>query len=446
MKRPARLCGVRDNSKQQGRAPNPIVAWLCFVGVLFPGGLVASNALGPKLTVGRGALLLLVLPALIRLGKSYRRLIVADYLMGTTAVWMIGVAAYVGGTESMSSAGAQATELAGAYFVARGFFLGPEAVAVFIRALKGTLAIVVLLGIADTLSGRLFIHEALARLANSAPLLAPDFRINLVRAASTFDHPILFGTFCTISGVILMGSETKPAKWIKWVGISGLGCFVALSSGPLLSLLIALGAYAYDRSLKQFPWRGSLFWTLIVSLVIVLFAVTNRPVAWIITNLTLDPVSGWFRLMIWDLALARIDEQPFTGFAFLPLNDYILDYTVDSVWLQLALRFGLPMIAMLILVNISTVIGDSGAQVRGSEEVDTDRLKWGFSAAVVMLMLTGLTVHYWHFVWIFWGLCLGIRGSLRESSLTEGPYPAAQLVRFPDPIAELPQVRSYGRS
>jgi hypothetical protein len=167
-------------------------------------------------------------------------------------------------------------------------------------------------------------------------------------------------------------------------------------------------------------------------------------VAWIITNMTLDPVNGWFRLMIWDLALARIDEQPVTGFAFLPLNDYILDYTVDSVWLQLALRFGLPMIAMLILVNISTVIGDSGAQMRGSEEVDTGRLKWGFSAAIVMLMLTGLTVHYWHFVWIFWGLCLGMRGSLRESSLTERQYHAAELVRFPDRIAGLAQVRSSG--
>ncbi|WP_407118079.1 hypothetical protein [Bradyrhizobium sp. LMG 9283] len=439
---PARLYGVHDHAKQHYRTPNPIVAWLCFVGILFPGGLVASSALGPKLTVGRGALLLLLVPALIRLGKSYRQLILADYLMATTAIWMIGVAAYVGGTESMSSAGAQATELAGAYFVARGFFLGPEAVAVFIRALKGTIAIVVLLGIADTLSGRLFVHEALARLVNSAPLLAPDFRINLVRAASTFDHPILFGTFCTISGVILMGSETTPGKWIKWVGVSALGCFLALSSGPLLSLLIAAGAFAYDRSLKQFPWRGSLFWTSIAILAIVLFAVTNRPIAWIITNLTLDPVSGWFRLMIWDLALARIDEQPVTGFAFLPLNDSILDYTVDSVWLQLALRFGLPMIGMLILVNFSTVIGDRGVQVRGSSNVDTARLKWGFSAAVVMLMLTGLTVHYWHFVWIFWGLCLGIRGSLRESSLTDDRYYGAELLRFRDPIAGLPQVQS----
>jgi len=439
-----RPAGSRGTSNQVGRAPSLFVGWLLLVGVLFPGGFFATTAAGPKLTVGRVAVLLLLIPAFVKLLKGYRRLIAADYLMVLTAIWMISVAAYTGGSDSLSSAMAEAIEYAGGYFVARGLFAGPAGAAVFVRALKGIIVIVVLLGVVDTASGRLIVHETLARMANTGPFLIPDFRMHLVRAASTFDHPILFGTFCMISAIILMGSETDPTKWIVWVGIASFGCFLALSSAPLLSLTIGFGTFAYDRTMQQFPWRWRLLWTFVAVLILLAFVVANHPVGWIISHLTFEPESGYFRLIIWDRATARIAEQPITGFAFNLLGDYILDYTVDSVWLVMALRFGLPMVAMLILVNLSTVVG-SRARVRGSRNSDVAHLTWGFSAAVVMYMLTGFTVHYWHFVWIFWGLCLGVRGSLREFALGEARSRAAVPMRFAEPIGDFSHVQTFGR-
>ena len=46
-----------------------------------------------------------------------------------------------------------------------------------------------------------------------------------------------------------------------------------------------------------------------------------------------------------------------------------------------------------------------------------DRLRMAFTLVIVTLAIVGLTVHYWNGLWIFWGLCIGIRGSIREFSL-----------------------------
>jgi hypothetical protein len=32
-------------------------------------------------------------------------------------------------------------------------------------------------------------------------------------------------------------------------------------------------------------------------------------------------------------------------------------------------------------------------------------------------MFAGLTVDFWNYTWMFWGLCIGIRASLRELSM-----------------------------
>jgi hypothetical protein len=417
------------------RGPGRITTWLCLIGVFFPGGLVTFDAFGAKLTVGRSAVLLLLLPALVRLGKSYRRMIPTDYLICVMASWMVGDAMYVGNADSISSAIAVAIEYAGGYFVGRGLIAGPEATAPFIRALKWTIAVIVVLALADSISGRLIVHDTIAGLAAHVPMLAPDFRLNMVRATATFDHPILLGTFCAIAGTILMGSERTLLKWAGWVGLCLVGCFLSMSSAPFLSFLIALAAFAYGRIMEPYPWRWSALWIALATVILFVMAVTNHPLGWIISHMTLDPESGYFRMLIWDIALPKIADQPITGFAFNLFGDYILDYTVDSVWLLQALRFGIPMVLLLALTNVSAFLPVRDGLSRSDRRSSASRLTSGFTAALVLLMLTGLTVHYWHYMWIFWGLCLGIRASLRESSLAASrrrriESSAARITRF----------------
>jgi hypothetical protein len=405
------------NIRRMVQRSSPIAAWLVLIGALLPGGIVTLDLFGAKLTVGRVGILLLLIPAAIQLVQATRQIIVSDYFVVMTGIWMVGIAAYTGSTDSISSASAECIEYAGGYFVARGMFFGSASIASFIRALKIVCVLVVVLAIADNLSGRLITHDTLASLFNSTMMLNSDYRINIVRAVSTFDHPIMFGSFCTFSGIVFLYAETIFAKRALWVGLCFFGCLLSLSSAPMMFFMLALAAFAYNKLMIQFPWRWSVFWIVVVTILSVITLVTNHPLGWLISNLTLDPESGYFRLLIWDMALPKIAEEPWAGFAFNSLDNYILDHTVDCVWLILALRFGLPMVVLIILTNITAIFPTKHARNQPLESTQMNALRAGFTTVLVMIMLTGLTVHYWNYMWIFWGLCLGIRGSIRERSM-----------------------------
>ncbi len=91
-------------------------------------------------------------------------------------------------------------------------------------------------------------------------------------------------------------------------------------------------------------------------------------------------------------------------------------YSVDCVWLALALRFGLPAIVFLFLANVTALL-PTGQSSNRDDDPSLAPMSTAFSLILVMFMFIGLTVHYWNYMWIFWGVCIGIRASLREQSI-----------------------------
>jgi O-Antigen ligase len=399
----------QTNLPTAGR-PSPLAAWLALAGVILPFELQFFIA-GAKFTPGRIGIILLFFPALLRLCQRRRSLILSDFFACATATWMIAADIYIDGLGSISSAGAECLEFIGGYVVGRGLFFGLPALVTFIRVLKVLVIVSIILALADVISGRLIVHDIVASIVHTRPPNV-DYRLGIVRAASTFDHPILFGSFCCLVAPILLYSERNVLRRTMWVGLSLLGCILSLSSGPILAFLIVLGAYVYDQLLKLYPWRWGAFWVVVTLLIGVMFLVANDPVASLIARLTLDPHNGYYRLMIWDYALEYIRQAPFTGFAFNRLDNQVLDTTVDCVWLVFAIRFGVPMSILLFLTNIAAFM--PARQTAKNRVGDVDRMCTAFTTVLAMFMFIGLTVHFWNFMWIFWGLCIGIRASLRE--------------------------------
>lgn len=394
-------------------------AWLTLVGATIPAAQVQLYVAGAKFTVGRIGILLLLVPALIRLFQRNRHGLASDFFICAVAAWMFAAACYTSGMDAISSTAAETLEFLGGYVVARAFFYGPEAIYTFTRVLKSVIACIVLLALADNLSGHLIVQENFAAAFGGFAPLAPDNRWYWVRAAATFDHPILLGAFCATVCCIFLFSERRKSSKLFWAGLSLFGCLLALSSAPLLSCSITLGLYVYHTLLARYRWRWHALQFLLGTVVAVVLSVANHPLGWIISHLTFDPVSGYFRMLIWDAAIPRILDAPLAGHAFSSLQDDILDTTVDAAWLVFALRFGLPMIFFLALSNIASFL-PVRSNFRGTiEDTRLSDLRTGFTIAVAMLMFTGLTVHYWNYMWIFWGVCIGIRSSLREFSMNQ---------------------------
>jgi O-antigen ligase len=130
-------------------------------------------------------------------------------------------------------------------------------------------------------------------------------------------------------------------------------------------------------------------------------------------------VSGYYRILIWDSALARIAESPIFGYTIESFDEEILDATIDSLWLVDALRFGTPVVVLLILINIAACLPTKAIRNRTSNGVYIEDMHLAFTIVLVLFMFAGITVYFWNYMWIFWGVCLGIAASLREMALRE---------------------------
>jgi len=392
---------------------HPFATWLFILGLVLPGDMSFLLG-GAKFNPERLVIALLMIPAFLLLLQKGRRFLACDLFVLLAAAWMLGVSAEVRSAE-LSSAGAVALEFLGGYIVARAFFFGHLAVADFIKVLKVAVVTIVAVAMVDHMSGKLIVNSFLG--LNSEP----EYRNGLMRAASVFPHAISYGTFCTAAGAIFLYSESRQVSQICWVGIAFVGCFLAMSSAPMLMFMVVLSAYSYDRLLKSSPWRWKLFAAVIGAVLAFIYLTTNNPTSWIIAHLTLDPSTGYFRKATWDRAFYNIGFAPWVGFGFGDIGEsleFFDNASVDAVWLVIALRFGVPIVVFILLANVTSFFVGFGRKTVGpTMDVYMDRMRTGFTFAVMTFVLVGLTVHYWNTMWMLWGAYIGIRASLYEHFL-----------------------------
>jgi hypothetical protein len=410
--------------RPQGSAPTVrradlFVALCALAGIVLPAEVQISLADGARFTSGRLAAALFFFPALFVLLQKGRRLISCDFLACLTAVWML-VACFISvGTSALSSAGGDALDFLGGYLIARAFVFGRPALDTFVRVLRIFAFIVIVLAMADSFSGRWIVHETIAAIVN-ASVLATPFRNGMVRAASTFDHEILFGIFCAVTAAILLYWERALLRRSLAVGFCLLGCILCLSSAALMAFAIVLVAFTYDQLMKRYRWRWRAFWMVTGAVALAFFVVLPEPLSWILSHLTLDAQTGYFRMMIWQMASDYIAQSPITGYAYQQLNnpsEPLINQTVDSIWLVNCLRFGIPMSVLFFLTNVTAFFPSKRESVSGANAVYMDRMRPAFTLAILVFMFAGLTVHFWNYMLMFWGLCIGIRASLRELSI-----------------------------
>ena len=135
--------------------------------------------------------------------------------------------------------------------------------------------------------------------------------------------------------------------------------------------------------------------------------------------------------MIWEVASDYINRAPFTGYAYALYNNNIIDGSVDAVWLVFSLRFGLPMAILFFLTNVAAFFPTRQRSRNGINDSDLDRMKRAFTTVLLLFMFAGLTVHFWNYMLMFWGLCIGIRASMRELSISSRSCRNYQLARLP---------------
>ena len=304
-------------------------------------------------------------------------------------------------------------EFLGPYILMRAYIVSAGEFRAFIRWFQYATLVVILLAVVDHLTASYWIVNKAAALVH-AQQLSPQFRGGLLRGQSIFDHPILFGTYCAFAGVILYFAQSSVIKSLFWFVICGIGCFLAQSSAPLLALILGICVILYDRVMRQYPGRWKLLLSCIVCFIVGLFIVSDKPMSFLIRNFTLDPQTGYYRILIWQFGGDEVLRSPLFGIGF---RDWVraswMGGSVDTLWLGLAMNYGIPTAVLFGMVLISATRG-SRQQQSGVANDFLDQIRLSLSIVISLTIFVCFTVAFWGTMWSFLGALAGLRTNCRR--------------------------------
>lgn len=392
----------------------PVVLKLLAVSILLPDN-VGFRYGELRFSAARVILLVLTPIILVRFGKTlatrHYRFVFSDLFVVLTGIWMFVAFGATGGvTDSLNHAGPTALEFCMGYLVAR-VLLSEHGQAVdFVNFLCWGVATIALLGLLDTLTHKLVIHELANALFGGGESVGEvgGPRYGLIRAASTSQHPIIFGFTCAI-GFLLATSISNSGKIFK-IFACGLGMLLSLSAAPIEGAMIGLGLLIYNRILDgvQYRWAGLIGLTAAGTLM--LYSVTE-PIRFILNHLVLDSENAWYRNWVWQVSTDILAQTPWIGLGF-NLNDDVPN-SVDSVWLHWALLYGVPGSLLFAL----SIFGTTSLPTNGPlVNLTRAESKLGTTLGILwfVIALVGFTVDFFGTAWILVPLLLGVRAHLGE--------------------------------
>jgi hypothetical protein len=239
------------------------------------------------------------------------------------------------------------------------------------------------------------------------PASFSDVRYGFLRAMGPFSHPILAGTFFACLMPLYYFSGLRG--WPKVVGaLSCIGAIFSFSSAAIFGIIIFVGLAIYDRvrSLISFL-NWPIFIVASLATLLVLHMLSNGGIISVLIRLTLNPQTGYFRLLIWEFGTKTVEANPWFGIAF---DRYYapegLPGSVDAIWLAFAIRSGLP---MPILLGLSTLIATFGVMLRvGKERPADNQLLTGLAVSLTMFFLIGFSVTFFGGLLVWFFILVGI--------------------------------------
>ncbi|WP_274697769.1 hypothetical protein [Aurantiacibacter sp. D1-12] len=290
-----------------------------------------------------------------------------------------------------------------AYLVGRAFIRSANDLRLlFLYALPG-LAIVALVLAFESISHNIFLRPFLADvLGKPEPVIYSRIRWGLVRAVGPFPHPILGGVFLAtmLPLAIFLTNNWRQCAIAVLVTLSSL--FV-VSSTALLALILAAaltGAYAVQR-LTRVPVFLVIAFYLSLLYVAIGALSESGPLSFFIRYFTLDEGSGYYRTLIWQFAGAEAAANPFFGIG---LRDWArpgwMGDSVDSYWLVLSMRYGIPSALASAVVMAGTIgLLASTGKHRSSRD---QHVAVALAILLFTVMFSGLSVHIWEglHIWV----------------------------------------------
>ncbi len=380
-----------SHSKETPTRTSSFLLVLFFITILLPFTLEIG---GLKMSPNRLYLIIFSIPFAVKVlqGQS-GRFTGTDLCFVLFGVWSMLALFTVHGVERLPYAAITMVELTGGYFVGRVLIRNRrdyDSVVWFVL-----IAMICLLPftLVEVVTGKMILPD-LFRSLFEAPSRGNSAygRLGLERVYSVFEHPILFGLFCSsaLAHVFYLFSG-RPFRASLAALFTLAMAFTSLSSAPLLACMLQI-------ILLLWYWIVGGRWILLIILSVVMYvtldAASNRtPITIMIETLTFNSGTGWTRIAINIYGWQSVWNHPVFG---LGLNDWSrpewLTSSVDNFWLLAAMRYGLPALIFVILGFLFHLVFLSRAQI---ENPDIQRCRTAHGIVLVGICFTLITVHIW---------------------------------------------------
>lgn len=245
------------------------------------------------------------------------------------------------------------------------------------------------------------------------PLIANDTRYGLLRAMGPFSHPILAGLF--FASLLPLYYFSRLRGWPLFAGfISGLAAVFSLSSAAVLGLVsfFLLAAYDWIRTKVAFlTWSGFIYAT--AALLAAAHVLSQNGLVYVLIRLTLNPRTGYYRLLIWEYGTLSVQKHPWFGIGYSAFEALSwMGQSVDAFYLAIAIRYGLPASLLLVLATLLALFGIMAKA--GREKGADQRTLIGLAITMTILFIQSFTVSFFGGLLIWFALLLGITTNLGE--------------------------------
>ncbi len=377
-----------------------------------------------RLSPYRILLIFTLVPSLIRLFSNRVGAPHAiDYLMIGHCAWVqLAFIVNEGAGQGLESGGIYIIESLGAYLVGRCWILNRRDFEAFCRLVFFMVAAMLVFTIPEALSGYHFIREAFRAVLGGAGLPYIEPRLGLTRAFGSFDHPILYGTFCatTLAATYYVVCAARVGfKQLMTMSAVGLATFLSLSSGAFVAMGIQMLLVGWDRLTRGIAHRWMILGGLFALAWIFLSLVSNRsPIKVFISYMTFSAHSAYNRILIWQYGTLEVERHPLFGIGFADWQrpDWMHSSSMDNFWLVTAVRYGLPAL-ILLLAAIFMTMRRLGNLRNVDDSLQRYRAAW--IICILGIGIAGITVHFWNSLFGLFMFLLGTGVWMTNTPLRE---------------------------
>lgn len=334
-------------------------------------------------------------------------------ILATAWIWL---AAYMTSGEistTLLMGGSHTIDIALAYFLARATIRTPRDFRLFLILIVPGFAAISAIVAQEAVTHIRLLQPIASEITGIPNRLRDEVRLGFMRGAGPFPHPILAGLFLASFLPLYLASGLRG--WPKILGIAAsIAGFFSMSSAALLGLMVGGILWLYDwltERVWNVTWRLFLMFSSALYMTVELVTSTGF-YGLMVRYASLNTATAYSRVLIWNFGTENIARNPWFGLGYSDWDrpSWMHSGSIDHFWLIMALRFGIPASAFLIIATVGAVLLLAiKSQTYRPEDA---RLLRGLAISVSVFALGAISVSLWLSVMVWFFMLVGIAVSL----------------------------------